>query len=361
MRSKAQIRPSERADAAATGRPVRPREGSQPGPAVAHGRSAMPSVGLAATPRMSAQRSRLQAVFGNAVRRTVSAAATEVQGGEVIGVADAGRHSPTTQRVVTSAAVGGAIAPLTNAALIAHIDANSSPVIKEVAQHANVDLRVTWDGTPGAAIDTAMRIQWNDGAAHGPHDMFDPVTIPLVQAMDFQNLLTYGIEIRIGIPIPPPAGTTSRGNLLHELEAHVRLAKTVTGIIDETWASVGSTRPTTANAPAKIGTTMHARSEDAEHKMLASGGGGSEDAMTRTVLSAPRVQAVAVLADIANDRALHLQLADATEHYARIDFNGILNGIARWAETTSAHVPDLTVAEQGIVSGVIAGIRQQRV
>lgn len=359
MRLKLRIAPPERVDAATTARPVQLRESSLAERAVPHGR--VPADVLAAAPRMAGQRDRLQTVFGRAIQRAAAGSVADMLASEANVVADSELQSSAAQRVVTSAAVGGAAPPLNNAGLVAHINANSSPVIREVAQHARVDLRVTWNGAPGAAIDTTMRIHWNDGAGHGPYDMFDPVTIPSVQAMDFRNLVNYGIEIRIGIPIPPPPGTTSRGNLLHELEAHIRLAKTMTDIIDKAWASVGTTRPITADAPAKIGTTMNARTEDAEHKMLASGGGGSEDAMTRTVLSAPRVQAVAVLVDIANDRANHLQLAHVHQHYDRIDFNRILSGIARWAEMTLARIPNLTPAELGTVNGVIVGIRQQRI
>lgn len=283
---------------------------------------------IASSPRMAAQRQRVNAAFG---------------------------PRPVLQRVVTSATAGGAAATLTNAALTQWITGNMSPRVQGIAQHADINLHVIWDGALGNPASTNMSIRWADNVAgaQGPLDLFTAGNAGAVGAINFDNLTGYDIDLPIRMQTPQVAPATWRGTLTHELEAHTGLAHTTSQAIDQAW----NDRNKRPNFGTKITTTMTARDDVAEHRNWAEGGGGSEDSMTRAVGSAPRNEKVDVIVDIAGDRIQEAQgnwpvLAPDTH---RQKFNTAMGNIRRWLRVMKAalHHPAATGPEQGRIDAEI--------
>lgn len=274
-----------------------------------------------ASPRLIAQRQRMAAAFGR----------------------------EPVQRVVTSATAGGAVATMNNAALIQWIDNNMSPRVKRIAQHADINLHVIWDGGLGNPASTDMDIRWTDNVAgaQGPHNLFTAGNAGAVGAINFDNLAGYDIDIPLRMQTPQVLPATWRGTLTHELEAHTGLADTTSRAIDQA-INDRNKRP---NFGSKINTTINARNVVAEHRSWSEGGGGSENSMTNAVNDAPRGEKVDVIVDIADDRireGLANWPALAPVDFHRQKFNVAMGNIRRWLRVMKSrlHHPAVTGAEQ---------------
>lgn len=245
-----------------------------------------------------------------------------------------GRESPV-QRLLNI--LPGNVPQLANQSdtMQSYIMQNSSDRVRQIILNPNIHVNLTFGGGlgPGVAANTDMSITWNDGVVHGPIDLFNANNANIVSTINFAYYVSHRITIDIAVTNPPIGNTTWQGNLLHELEAHTGLADKIDSLIQEglMYRRKGNTRNIDTRIDRKIATSMVARNVDNEHYNFAIGSGGTEKAMTDTVIHQPdNVSQVAVLLDIGKDRIDHLISANHTLRLERIHFNDVVNMINNW-------------------------------
>ena len=161
------------------------------------------------------------------------------------------------------------------------------------------------------------------------------------------------ITLETALPGGPLPVTTWEGNLLHELEAHTKLA----GKIINNFKS--------PNKAKLIRSSIEARTEQAEHYAYAISGGTST-VMETAIKAAPLARKFLVFLDMLRDRLDQIQIATnpitpGRVTPQRVHHNGEIQAIIKWAERISEREFTLTALQRAQIDQIIQALIAQKI
>jgi len=265
-------------------------------------------------------------------------------------------NNNTIQRTMLMSSEATTNPPITKSNLLKWLMKTSSPNVKMLLESPHVTYRIRFDNTLGADGDTSISLQYTDkNAAGGTINLFSPASIPIINGLAYplQNYTFFittsvktGGRLQGSPPIAANAITTWQGILVHEMEAHTGLAvKALENLIKMEKAAKASI----PSLKEKITSSMTIRTDDAEHKNLASGNATLAKAQENTILeAATHNEKVDILIDIVTDRVKHIDWFITNADHKKL----ALRDAKSFLINTSKKIKDLTAGDNTRISAL---------
>ncbi|MBW1296032.1 DUF4157 domain-containing protein [Aquimarina litoralis] len=271
----------------------------------------------------------------------------DVMGAKALTLGNSSMASSIKQRKVNSNSIiqgqfamnnaAGTVPPLNLANTRAWILANCSPKVKDLINKAQTLLTVRWDNGIVPHASTTMNMDYTDATGAHNINLFGGGAAAAITALNFP-LVNYRVNVNVsiktgglahgGAPVAANAQSTWQATLVHELEAHTKLAEKVYKSIDQIHR-----KPTHEAAKKRvISNSINTRSGNAEHKAVATGGSSIKNSQEKAVLSGTtQNEKVNILIDSAWDRIDHMGFVanNNEKKLALRDIKRWLNSMAR--------------------------------